>query len=101
LLKACDYWSDTGEGTFDLRYLRDKEKREIDFVVVRDNKPWLAVEVKLTDTTPAPAWKYFLPQLSCPFGVQLVSTPGQWTWHSLGEKKVLVASAEPFLACLV
>ena len=36
LLKACDYWTDAGEGDFQLRYLRNKEKQEIDFLIVRD-----------------------------------------------------------------
>ena len=43
-------WTDLGLGTFELRYLRDKQKREVDFVVVRDRKPWFLVEVKRGDT---------------------------------------------------
>jgi predicted AAA+ superfamily ATPase len=46
LLKAVHWWTDAGFGTFDLRYLRDKAKREVDFVVVRDGTPWFLVEVK-------------------------------------------------------
>lgn len=30
LLKAVHGWSDLGDGDFELRYLRDKEKREVD-----------------------------------------------------------------------
>jgi predicted AAA+ superfamily ATPase len=48
LLKAAEGWTDLGLGTFELRYLRDKEKREVDFVVVRDGRPWFLVEVKST-----------------------------------------------------
>jgi len=29
-----------------LYYLRDKAKREVDFLVTRDEKPWFLVEVK-------------------------------------------------------
>ena len=50
LLKAVEGWTDLGLGTFELRYLRDKLKREVDFLVVRDRKPWLLVEVKTSDT---------------------------------------------------
>ena len=54
LVKAVDGWNDMGFGKFDLGYLRDKEKREVDFVVIRDGKPWFLVEVKHRDTsTPA------------------------------------------------
>ncbi|MFH0908795.1 MAG: ATP-binding protein [bacterium] len=48
LLKACQLWTDCGEGDFDLYYLRDKQKNEIDFLITRDKQPWLPVEVKLT-----------------------------------------------------
>lgn len=46
LLKAVEAWTDLGLGHFELRYLRDKEKREVDFAVIRDGKPWFLVEVK-------------------------------------------------------
>ena len=46
LLKAVHFWTDHGDGVFDLRFIRDKEKREVDFVVVRNNAPWFIVEVK-------------------------------------------------------
>lgn len=46
LLKATQWWTDIGLGTYDLCYLRDKQKREVDFLVVRDGKPWFLVEVK-------------------------------------------------------
>ena len=46
LLKAVHFWTECGLGAYDLFYLRDKEKREVDFVVTRENKPWFLVEVK-------------------------------------------------------
>ncbi len=46
LLKAVHFWTDHGFGEYDLYYLRDRDKREVDFVVVRNQKPWLIVEVK-------------------------------------------------------
>jgi predicted AAA+ superfamily ATPase len=45
LLKAVEGWTDMGLGQFELRYLRDKSKREIDFLVVRDHRPWFLVEI--------------------------------------------------------
>ncbi len=46
LLKATNYWTESGKGRFDLHYVRDKQKREVDFVVTRDHSPWFLVEVK-------------------------------------------------------
>ncbi len=46
LLKAVQWWTDTGLGDYQLYFIRDKEKREVDFLVTRDKQPWLLVEVK-------------------------------------------------------
>jgi len=46
LLKAVQWWEDLGLGEYRLFYLRDKEKREVDFLVVKGKKPWFLVEVK-------------------------------------------------------
>jgi hypothetical protein len=72
LLKAVEAWSDLGFGDFELRYLRDKQKREVDFVVVRDRKPWFLVEVKLSDTSLSPSLAYFQKQTGAPLAFQAV-----------------------------
>jgi hypothetical protein len=59
LLKAVEGWTDMGFGRFELRYVRDKRKREVDFVVVRDRKPWWLVEVKTNETALSPALRHF------------------------------------------
>lgn len=46
LLKAVHYWSDAGYGDYQLYYLRDKVKREVDFLITKDSVPWILVEVK-------------------------------------------------------
>lgn len=46
LLKAVHMWTDTGLGDYGLFFLRDKMKREVDFLVSRNKKPWFIVEVK-------------------------------------------------------
>lgn len=46
LLKAVQWWTDTGLGSYQLYFIRDKEKREVDFLVTRDEQPWMLVEVK-------------------------------------------------------
>ena len=48
LLKAVHGWTDNGLGDYDLFFLRDKMKREVDFLVSRNKKPWFIVEVKST-----------------------------------------------------
>lgn len=72
LLKAVDGWTDMGLGAFELGYLRDKEKREVDFVVVRDGRPWFLVEVKYGDSTLSPSLKYYQNKIDAPFALQVV-----------------------------
>ena len=72
LLKAVEGWTDLGLGAFELGYLRDKEKREVDFVVVRDGEPWFLVEVKRGDAALSPPLRHFQDQLGAPFAFQVV-----------------------------
>ena len=55
LLKAVEYWTDMGFGECDLYYIRDKQKKEADFLVSKDGKPWFLAEAKTSDTKPSPA----------------------------------------------
>ena len=64
LLKAVQWWTDIGLGDFELRYLRDTNKREVDFVVIRDGEPWFLVEVKTSGRRAiSPSLSYFARQL--------------------------------------
>jgi len=72
LLKAVEGWEDLGLGDFELCYLRDKDKHEVDFVVVRDRKPWFLVEVKLADTVVSPALARFQRQVGAAHAFQVV-----------------------------
>lgn len=101
LLKACDYWTDGGDGTFELCFLRNREKEEIDFLIVRDGEPWLPVEVKLTDTAPLPHWRKFLRYLGTPVALQLCATPGVWREERIDGAVLLCASADEVLRYFV
>jgi len=71
LLKAVEGWTDMGLGRFELGYLRDKEKREVDFVVARDGKPWFLVEVKQQAQSISPALRYYQEQVRAPYAFQV------------------------------
>jgi len=59
LLKWVHFQQDTRGEDYELRYFRDVDGREVDFVVVLDKKPVLCVECKWGDTDVSPALKYF------------------------------------------
>ncbi len=73
LLKAVDAWTDLGLGQFELRYVRDKEQREADFLIVRDGKPWLLAEIKHKDTRLSPALEYMQRQTRSAYAFQVVT----------------------------
>ena len=72
LLKAIEGWNDLGLGEFELGYLRDKEKREVDFIVAREGKPWFLVEVKYREDSISDTLKYYKRQTKAPFAFQVV-----------------------------
>ncbi len=51
LLKSVHFWTDMGFGDFQLHYIRDFEKKEVDFLVCKDDEPWFLVEVKNSNDT--------------------------------------------------
>lgn len=59
LLKYCHFIEDTQGYGMELRYLRDTDKREVDFVVLKEKKPLFAVECKLGDKQLDPSITYF------------------------------------------
>lgn len=73
LLKACTYWTDTAQGEFDLRFIRTKERREVDFFVLRDRKPWMLVECKTGEKEPAKDLIAFTKILKPVHSFQLIS----------------------------
>jgi hypothetical protein len=54
-----------------LWFVRDKEKREVDFLVTHERAPEYLIEAKATETRPSPALIYYSSRLACP-SLQLV-----------------------------
>jgi uncharacterized protein len=101
LLKAVHFWTDGGEGRFDLRYVRDKEKREVDFLVVRDGKPWMMVECKRSAGPASPNLVRFARALGPAIAVQVVEENGVQEWFPLDKgARGQLMSADAFLGLL-
>jgi hypothetical protein len=60
LLKFCDFLTDTDGYKMKLYYLRDIERREVDFLITVSEKPWFAVEVKRSSKSISSHLKYFM-----------------------------------------
>ncbi len=96
LLKACHFWTDLGHGDFELRYVRDKSKREVDFLVLRDRVPWMLVECKSGSTQPSANLIFFSGLLKPVWRVQLVDKAGHD--EQFPEHGIRVVSYEQFFA---
>jgi predicted AAA+ superfamily ATPase len=80
LLKLCHFLEDTEGFRLELRFLRDTDGREVDFVVLRDRKPWFAVECKTGDRGISAALRYFKARTAIP----------RWYQVHQGDKDVVV-----------
>jgi len=66
LLRMTSRFTETGLGTFEVMYIRDKNKHEVDFVLVKDNQPIALFEAKETDTAISAPGKFFVKKLDIP-----------------------------------
>lgn len=97
LLKFCHYLYDVEGQKAELRYLRDIDKHEVDFIVTINNKPWFIVEVKLTDQDVSKNLLYFQERIKAPLAFQVVKSTGV----DFMQKNIRVMSADKFLSGLV
>jgi predicted AAA+ superfamily ATPase len=100
LQKAVQFWQDLGLGAFELRYLRDKEKREVDFLVVRDKNPWLMIEAKLTDSSLPAQLEYFQRQTGAPHAISVVRNLDYVQADALGSSRPMVVPGRTLLSQL-
>lgn len=96
------HWARDVEGErLDLRYFRTRMGHEVDFVVLRNRKPWMAVEVKLSEEPLAPGLRYLLERVAVPHAFQVHAKGGRERRHpDVGAATVRQVSAERFLASL-
>lgn len=72
LLKAVQFWTDCGFGEYGLYYLRDKEKREVDFLITKNRLPWFLVETKSSGDRGISRWLYYYQEkLKVPHAFQI------------------------------
>jgi uncharacterized protein len=79
LLKYCHWLEDTQGFAMELRYLRDTDRREVDFVVIKDRKPVFAVECKSGDKAVGSAVRYFAERTPIPHFYQTHMGTGHYS----------------------
>lgn len=71
LLKYCHFVEDTEGYNMELRFIRDTDRREVDFVVLKEEKPLFAVECKTGERNPSAACAYFRERTDIPLFYQV------------------------------
>ena len=66
LLRMVYRWNELGLGDFDLRYIRNHQGKEVDFLIVKDRQPFFLVEAKTTNRSPSKSCRYFKRYLDVP-----------------------------------
>ena len=97
LLKFCNFLSDKEGYKTQIYYLRDKEQREVDFLVTVENKPWFCVEAKSSFKGIPNPLKYFRAKLKIPFVYEVVKSEN----IDFVKDNIRVISANKFLSALV
>lgn len=67
LIKMAVRLTETGLGSFEIMHIRNKEKQEVDFVLVKNGKPVALFEAKESDSDISKAGLYFGKQMSVPY----------------------------------
>ena len=95
LLKECHYLEDTQGVNCELRFFRDVEGREVDFVQLVDGEPRRFIECKLADTAISPALFYLRRKFPAVSSYQVIATPNV---NRLVQDGVRLISADFLLA---
>ncbi len=100
LAKAARNWRETGAGDIGLHYVRDKEKREADFLLTERDRPICLVECKTSDGPFSPSLAHFQRRLDAPIAVQLVHESGICRKTKNDGREQWVVSADRWLGLL-
>ena len=102
LLKAVEFWTDYGFGEYELCYIRDKNCREVDFLIVRDGIPWILVESKTQSRVLSSALQDFQRKLKVPYAFQvLFDAPYEPIDCFAFEGRSVIVPARTFLTQLI
>lgn len=99
LLKFCHFYEDLHGFDVKLYYVRDTLKREVDFLIVWQNQPWLLVECKLQRSHDTKHLEFFAERLGVEHRLLVCLEAGIYLENR--KSKIRTMSAERFLSMLV
>jgi len=99
LYRAINSWNEQGYGNFNLHYIRNKEKEEVDFLISNNNLPILLIEAKNSDDKPTKPLINFQDELNIP-AVQLINQENIYKIYKNKTNKILIITAHYWLSSL-
>ena len=74
LLRMVARFNETGLGRYEICFIRDREKREVDFVLVKNSEPIALIEAKESDSRISKSGKYYSQKLDIPIYQVVLNT---------------------------
>jgi hypothetical protein len=100
LYKTVLLWKSLGYGNYGLSYIRDKEGREVDFVVTKDDKTVFMAETKFNDENVSKNLLTFQQKTQTQFAIQVVNKKDILKKTSSNGLTQYIISADNFLQYL-
>jgi predicted AAA+ superfamily ATPase len=72
LMRTVSAWNEWGIGSFSLYYVRTREGKEVDFLILKDGSPFMLIEAKNSELKPDSSLLYFYERLKPQFAFQVV-----------------------------
>jgi hypothetical protein len=101
LKKSIDFWTESGLGEFELYFLRDKKQREVDFLITRDQEPWIMIEAKTAVHSISHSMHYYLEQLKTPFAFQVTKNMDYVNTDCFAKTGAFIVPAKTLLSQLI
>jgi hypothetical protein len=84
LIKKIQFLQDRDGDRYELRYIRDREKHEVDFVILKNREILQLIEVKWSDSAVSKSLQYFSERLKPKNVIQIVGTlKSSWSKNQL------------------
>jgi len=101
-LMRLAHWCQDVEGEkVDVRFFRTRMGHEVDFLLLRHGRPWMAIEAKLSEQPLSQGLRYALERIDIPWAFQVSLRPGREVrLPDVGKSRVRTVSAARFLANL-
>lgn len=101
LLKFVDFVNQLGLDELSLHFAKDKEGHEVDFLICRKRKPWIAIECKANANANPSGIYYFSERFDIPHSFVLSLDPIQIERRRIGKRMITRAAAADFLSRLI